>query len=135
MTIQDKAGMFNDLVQSSFRNAMDAVENIHQTTAEIPIEILQEIGYPEDKAEIIKDSHRRILKIVYGGICNAHEDLGKLVVQQFGELGKFAEGIAASGYSAASQAEKTKVRKKSTRTKVIDKPAASDTAIDIDSKP
>jgi len=135
MTIQDKASMFNDIVQSSFRNAMDAVENIHQTTAEIPIEILQEIGYPEDKAEIVKDSHRRILRIVYGGICNAHEDLGKLVVQQFGELGKFAEGIAASGYNASSQARKTKVSKKSTRKKALDKPAASDTAINIDSKP
>jgi hypothetical protein len=106
---------------------MDAVENIHQTAAEIPIEILKEIGYPEDKAEIIKDSHRRILKIVYGGICSAHEDLGKLVVQQFGELGKFAESIAASGYSSSAQAKKTKVRKKSTRTKAIDKPVASDT--------
>jgi hypothetical protein len=127
MTIQDKASMFNDFVQSSFRNAMDAVENIHQITAEIPIEILKEIGYPEDKADIVIDSHRRILRIVYGGICNAHEDLGKLVVRQFGELGKFAEGIAASGYNASSQAEKTKVRKKSTRTKVIDKSAASDT--------
>jgi hypothetical protein len=127
MTMQDKASTVNNLVQSSFRNAMDAVENIHQTAAEIPIEILKEIGYPKDKAEVIKDSHRRILKIVYGGICNAHEDLGKLVVQQFGELGKFAESIAASGYSSSAQAKKTKVRKKSTRTKAIDKPAASDT--------
>ncbi len=131
MTMQDKASTFNNLVQSSFRNAMYAVENIHQTTAEIPIEILKEIGYPEDKAEIIKDSHRRILKIVYGGICSAHEDLGKLVVQQFGELGKFAESIAASGYSSSAQAKKTKVRKKSTRTKAIDKPVSSDT----DTKP
>jgi hypothetical protein len=127
MTMQDKASTVNNLVQSSFRNAMDAVENIHQTAAEIPIEILKEIGYPKDKAEIIKDSHRRILKIVYGGICNAHEDLGKLVVQQFGELGKFAESIAASGYSSSAQAKKTKVRKKSTRKKALDKPAASDT--------
>ena len=131
MTIQDKASKFNDLVQSSFRNAMDAVEKIHQTTAEIPLEILKEIGYPEDKAEIIKDSHRRILRIVYGGICSAHEDLGKLVVRQFGELGKFAEGIAASAYESSSGAGKSGTsksgsRSKSTRTKAIDNPAANE---------
>lgn len=127
MTIQDKASSFNDFIQSSFRNAMDAVENIHQTMAEIPIEIMKEIGYPEDKAEIVKDSHRRILRIVYGGICNAHDDLGKLVVQQFGELGKFADGLVASGGSSSTGSTKAKVRKKSTRTKAVSKPAADDT--------
>lgn len=126
MAIQDKVSTFNDLIQSSFRNAMDAVENIHQTTAEIPIEIMKEIGYPEDKAEIVKDSHRRILRIVYGGICNAHEDLGKLVVQQFGELGKFAEGLAGSGNSQSAGAQKTTVRKKTKRTKAAGKPSAED---------
>jgi hypothetical protein len=97
---------------------MDAVEKIHQTTAEIPIEILKEMGYPEDKAELFKDSHRRVLRTVYGGICNAHKDLGTLVVQQFGELGKFANGVVESGGSTSNKARQTKVRSKASQKKV-----------------
>ena len=107
MTVADKAGKFNDLVQASFRNAMDAVEDIHHTSAEIPIDVLTELGYPADKAQTIKDSHRRILRIVYGGICNAHEDLGKLVVQQFGELAKLAGEFTRPQAKTAPPVKKT----------------------------
>ena len=78
MSFEDRVSAFNMLVQSSFRNAMDSVESIHQTTAEMPLDMLVEYGYPEDKAEAAKESHRQLLGIVYGGICSANEELGNL---------------------------------------------------------
>ncbi len=96
MSIETKVSRFNDLIQSSFRNAMDTVESIHQTSAEMPLEVLKELGYPEDKTETIKETHREILRILYGGICSAHQELGKLVVMQAGELSKFAADVLPS---------------------------------------
>jgi len=37
VSIADRVSRFNDLLQASFRNAMDAMENSQQTTAEIPL--------------------------------------------------------------------------------------------------
>jgi len=96
LSIETKVNRFNDLIQSSFRNAMDTVESIHQTSAEMPLEVLRELGYPEEKTETIKEAHRKILRIMYGGICNAHQELGKLVVMQTGELSRFATDIMPS---------------------------------------
>jgi len=96
VSIETKASRFNDLFQSSFRNAMDAVESIHQTSVELPLEVLKELGYPEEKTDAIKEAHRKILRIMYGGICNAHQELGKLVVMQAGELSRFATDITPS---------------------------------------
>jgi hypothetical protein len=112
MSFAGKAGKFNDLVQASFRNAMDAVESLHQATAEIPLDVLKELGYPDDKAETLKESHRRILRIVYGGICSAQEDLGDLVVKQFGELGQFASGLAESGPTSTTGVQRSKASRK-----------------------
>ena len=50
----------------------------------------------DDKAQKIKESHRKILRVLYGGICSAHEELGKLVVNQAGELSRFAGSVVAS---------------------------------------
>lgn len=121
MSIEDKAKTINELVQASFRNAMDAVEGIHQTAAEMPIDVFRELGYPEDKAESIKDSHRRILRILYGGISSAHEDLGKLVVQQFGELGKFVNSLMQVVEEAAPAAKKPRPRAKKRAKKSVAK--------------
>jgi hypothetical protein len=116
MSFESKISTFNDLIQASFRNAMDTVESIHQTSAEMPIEVIKELGYPEDKAEVIKDSHRKILRFLYGGISNANEELGKLVVMQAGELNKFAGSILTpTDWKAPAKTTAKKTAKKTTK--------------------
>jgi hypothetical protein len=102
MSIQDRVSMLNDLIQASFGNAMNAVESIHRTGAEMPLGVLKELGFPEEKVAPIRDSHREILRLMYGGIVSANKELGNLMVLQTGELTKFAGGMIAAGYKAKS---------------------------------
>ncbi|MEJ2138693.1 MAG: hypothetical protein P8Y61_04435 [Gammaproteobacteria bacterium] len=97
MTIVDRISAVNNMMQSSFRTAMTSVESIHQTAAEIPLEFLQEFGYPEERAEIVRESHRRALRVLYGGICDAHEKFGNLMVMQASGLTKFLGDMAGAG--------------------------------------
>ena len=94
MRFEDQVSYFNTLVQSSLRNAMNSVESAHQSAAEMPLDALVEFGYPKDKAEAAKESHQRLLRIVYGGIRNANEELGKLVILQAGGLSQFLDEMA-----------------------------------------
>ncbi len=105
MNILERITAFNTVMQYSFRNAVDAVERAHQTTAEKPLEMLKEFGFPEDQAELARESHKRILRFFYGGICNAHEEVGKLFVVQTTGLIKFV-GDMAGGSSWPSPDER-----------------------------
>lgn len=132
MSFEDRVSSFNNLVQSSFRNAMNSVESIHQTTAEMPLDILKDFGYPEDKAEAAKDSHRQLLRIVYGGMCSANEELGKLLVLQAGGLSEFFnEMVTGTGSQTPTASKKKAARKasgaarKTTKKKAARKPAAT----------
>lgn len=100
MSIKDRVSIVNDLIQGSFGNAMNAVESIHRTSAEMPLGVLKELGYPEEKVETIRDSHREILRILYGGIVSANKELGDLMVLQTGELTNFLGSMIAVGYKA-----------------------------------
>jgi len=91
---------------------MKSVERIHQKTAEMPLDILKQFGYPGDQAEAVKDSHRQLLRIVYSGMCSANEELGKLVVLQAGGLSEFFNEIAAGGGSQTPAGHKKKAARK-----------------------
>lgn len=100
MSIQDRVSIFNDLIQASFSNAMNTVQSIHQTSAEMPLGVLKELGYPEERVEDIRNAHGEILNILYGGIKSANKELGNLIVLQTGELTKFAGSMLAAGYKS-----------------------------------
>jgi hypothetical protein len=116
VTIVDRISAVNNMMQSSFRTAMTSVESIHQTAAEIPLEFLQEFGYPEERAEIVRESHRRALRVLYGGICDAHEKFGNLMVMQASGLTKFLGDMAGAGNWTAP-AGKTQPAKKASPAK------------------
>ncbi|NIQ97631.1 MAG: hypothetical protein GWN87_28250, partial [Desulfuromonadales bacterium] len=106
----DTVSRFNEYVQSSFRNGIATVEKLHQSAVEIPINMATQVGLPRDKANLIKDTHRRILKDVYGTVCGANEEIGALVVQQVGELRKLAADLGASRAGAVSKTGRGKNR-------------------------
>lgn len=110
MTILDTVSRFNEFVQSSFRNGMATVEKLHQSGVEIPVDMATQLGFPRDKAELIKDTHRRILNGVYGTVCRANEDIGALVVKQVGELRTLANDLGATSAGAASKTGRGKSR-------------------------
>jgi hypothetical protein len=93
MTLADDVEAFNDLITTSFDNAMGTVESVHQTVAELSLGLLSEVGLPADTAADLADRHRQVLRRTYGAICFANHQLGALVVEQMGQVSRFAERI------------------------------------------
>lgn len=93
MSLVEDVRAFNDLVTTSFDNAMGTVETVHQTVAELYLGVLTEVGLPSDRADALAGRHRSLLRTVYGAICSANHELGDLVVVQMEQLGAFAERI------------------------------------------
>jgi len=118
MSIVDKATRFNDFVQASLENGMNAVKKMHQTAVEIPVDIGRELGLPADKADMIKATHSRILDSTYSGARRAQLELGSLVVEQVGEVSTLigdlvtAGGIGGQQGTPASAGGKSVGRKK-----------------------
>jgi hypothetical protein len=124
MTIKDKASDFNSRFQESFSAALDAIENLHQTVAEMPLEVLTELGYPESKADSLKDSHRNVLRVVYGGIRAIQQNLGELAVSQSGRLDALAGSFIGRGNRpAAGRPGMTVSGRKAAEKTIPDKPA------------
>lgn len=93
MTLVEDVRAFNDLVTTSFDNAILTVETVHQTVAELYLGVLTEVGLASDRADALAGRHRSLLRTVYGAICSANHELGDLVVVQMEQLGAFAERI------------------------------------------
>ena len=95
MTLEEQVVAYNDLITSSFTNAMGTVERLHQNLAEISLDVLCEVGLPKEPADAFKEHHRTILRTMYGGITSANDELGRLVVTQWSQINRFAAGITA----------------------------------------
>jgi hypothetical protein len=93
MTLARDVRSFNELVTTSFDNAMGTVETVHQTVAELYLGLLTEVGLPQQQADDLATRHRGLLRRVYGAICSANHELGDLVVEQFEGISRFAESI------------------------------------------
>jgi hypothetical protein len=93
MSLVEDVRSFNDLVTTSFDNAMGTVETVHQTVAELYLGVLTELGFPAGTADALAGRHRSLLRTVYGAICSANHELGELVVEQMDQLSTFADRI------------------------------------------
>jgi hypothetical protein len=125
MSIINKIIVFNDLAQAAFKNSLDTAEKLHQASAEIPLEVLKELGYPDDRVEAISDSHRRILRVLYGSISSGCEDLGKLVALQAYDLSKLAGNFMGAGDRKATADKETNKETNKTRARKVSKKKAS----------
>lgn len=117
MSVIEKLSEINDYVQLSFRNGMNTVEKLHQTTAEIPLDMASELGFSKDQADMIKGVHRRMLKSFYGAVIKANKEVGDLVVKQATELRSLASNLQGSGASGGGKSvPRKKAAKKSAPT-------------------
>ena len=113
MGVIDKIANFRNYTQAAFENGMDTAKTIHQKMmAEVPVNIVQELGFPEQTGKELKERHQRILNHVYGGACTTVDEFGKLVVKQIGELGNLVNGRSAPPPGASADAPKKKRKDK-----------------------
>ena len=71
-----------DFSQTSLENTLDTVKEVHQTMAEIPINIAQEFGMSEQTSAALKYTHRRVLDHLYNGVRDAVGEVNEYMVKQ-----------------------------------------------------
>lgn len=68
--------------QTSLQNTMDTIKEVHQSVVEIPINVAQELGLPEETANALKGTHRRILDHVHRGVFDSCGEVARYVIRQ-----------------------------------------------------
>ena len=68
--------------QTSLENTLDTVQEVHQTMAEIPINVAQEFGLSEQTSAALKYTHRRVLEHLYNGVRDAVGEVNEYMVKQ-----------------------------------------------------
>jgi methyl-accepting chemotaxis protein len=71
-----------DFSQTSLDNTLDTVKEVHQTMAEIPINVAQEFGMSEEISAALKHTHRRVLEHTYNGVSDAVGEVNQYMVKQ-----------------------------------------------------
>ena len=130
MTIDDKAREVNAYVQAALDGVLFALQGVHQAAVEKPVDAASRLGFPAEKAALIKDSHRRFVGSVYGGIRKAQHGLGDVAVEQIGELRSLAMALlsSANAQMAGSASPSASSKKPVQRKRPAAKKAAKKTA-------
>ncbi len=71
-----------DFSQKSLENTLGTIREVHQTIVEIPINIAEELGLPEEEAVAIKKTHRQLLDHIHSGVCDACGEVNQYIVKQ-----------------------------------------------------
>jgi len=71
-----------DFSQKSLENTLGTIKEVHQTIIEIPIDVARELGLPDDKSTMLKETHRRVLDRVHEGVCDACGQVNQYIVEQ-----------------------------------------------------
>jgi len=71
-----------DFSQTSLDNTLDTIKEVHQTIAEIPINVAQELGMSEETSTALKNTHRRVLDHIHAGVSNAVAEVNQYMVKQ-----------------------------------------------------
>ena len=91
MSPSDWISKVMDFSQKSLENTVGTVTDVHQALVEIPINIAQELGVPEEQCAALKKRHRQILDHVANGVCDACGEVNQYVVKQAGIVNELAD--------------------------------------------
>lgn len=72
---------FVDLSMRSFENSSTTMERVHQSSAEMSLDLLKELGFPADVADSYREAHRRMLASSYGRVRAATQEFGVALVR------------------------------------------------------
>ncbi len=79
-----------DFSQTSLENTLDTVKEVHQTLAEIPINVAQELGMSKETSAALKYTHRRLLDRIDEGVRSSVREVNQYVVKQVHTVDKLA---------------------------------------------
>lgn len=90
MSPLDWATRVTDFSQKSLDNTLDTVKEVHQTMAEIPINVANEFGMSEQTSSALKYAHRRVLDHIYNGVSGAAGEVNQYIVKQVQNVDRLA---------------------------------------------
>jgi hypothetical protein len=70
-----------DLVQEMIDRGVTSVEQIHQTIAGVPFDVLEAVGVPDPLR--LRDRLHRAIGVVYGAVRDANRHVGELLSEGF----------------------------------------------------
>ena len=76
--------------QTSLENTLHTVKEVHQTMAEIPLNVAQELGMSKQTSTALKYIHRQVLDQIYDGVGNAVGEVNQYVVKQAQNIDRLA---------------------------------------------
>jgi hypothetical protein len=95
MTLADHVRAYDALIESSFDNAVGAVQSVHFTFVDMSVGLLREVGLPASLADGFTERHRRAMNGIYDGVRATNHQLGGLVVAQVELISDFARSLNA----------------------------------------
>ena len=104
-----------DFSQTSLENTMGTVKQVHQAMVEIPINIAQELGLPEEDTKALKDAHRRMLDPLYDGVCEACGEVNQYIVKQATTVNQLFDFKEQPSEPNIVKLDRKKVRRKKTK--------------------
>lgn len=78
--------LLKDLVQEAVDRGATSVEQIHQSIADLPFEMLERLDLLEPEAVEIREQKTRTIGVVYDAIRRVNREVGELISDQFENL-------------------------------------------------
>ena len=100
-----------DYIGEAFDTGVNAARGIHQAGAEIPLNILQSLGLPEDTAKSLKEKHEGLITSVYDAVHSVVSEVGKAGAGQIRLVQETVLDEKTSGRKTASRASQKPRRK------------------------
>jgi len=101
----DGSGGFMGFLRESFKTGISAAEELQQAAISVPLSMLEGLGVPEEKTQVLKDKNRQLVHGMVGSIQS--------IAGQFVEAGTSQVGLAADAIRDATNEMEIKAKKAS----------------------
>jgi hypothetical protein len=81
-----RAELLKDLIQEAVDRGATSVEQIHQSIADLPFEVLERLGLLDPDGFELRETKTRTIGVVYEAIRRINREVGELISDQFENL-------------------------------------------------
>jgi hypothetical protein len=78
--------LLKDLIQEAVDRGATSVEQIHQSIADLPFEVLERLGLLDPDEQELRETKTRTIGVVYEAIRRINREVGELISDQFENL-------------------------------------------------
>lgn len=103
----ETSGGFMSFLRTSYKTGMSAAEGLQQAGMEVPLVMLETVGVPKEKTDVLRDKNRQLVHGMVGSIENVASQFVDVGVQQVGLVaGALQQSKKKAPEAAAPKAKK-----------------------------